>query len=1032
MTKAVDSIQREKGKFLSKTVPKHPQERNVAMPLSEPGAQFGHYCIVRLLGRGGMGDVYLARDLTLQRDVAIKFLPADGADHGDTRKRLLHEAQAAAALDHPYICAVYEVGETPDGRGFIVMQYINGKTLAEVLRQGPMPVRDALVLGAQIAEALSLAHVRGIVHRDLKPQNVVVTPSGGPKLLDFGLAKQVHAVPFLPDAATLATQTIAGIIKGTPAYMSPEQIQQRPVDGRSDLFALGLLLYECLTGRRAFGGANALEIFGQILHVHPAPVSHLRSGLNEKHDEACRRLLAKDPADRFQSADEVIGALRLLITDSSRDTVLPPELPPPIASGAHPPPGEAPGSSGTAPQAALSWRRPWSRRAVAASVLALAAAIAGGAWVWNSIRGLPAVPTDAARWYQRGSEAIREGAYHSGQRALEKAIQLFPKYPIAYARLAEALAELDDERGAQGQLLRLSSVLPYESRLPEDDRLRLQGTRALVLRDLEASLAAYRRFVERHAGDAHAWVDLGRAQEAAGLRTEARASYTRAVEIDSQYAAARLRLGSVEAADLRREEALAAYGESERLYRAGANTEGEAEVLLRRGEFHWMLGDSKQARADLERALGLASALNSTHQSVRAQLALSGVTAADGRFTDSEQIALAAVQQALDAGLDTVAADGLLDLTATLMEAGRLPEAAAYGERALQLAKQRGARRTAASARIQLAAVRLEEGRPKDALALAEEAVAFLKPNNYRRLELFGLSVMSRAYQQLDDLDRARSISADVVATAEAVRDEVQVSIALSNLASVATALGKFPQALAYRERAEAIRRRQNDASALPYDLANRADLLIRLGRFEDASRVLDELDAGIKAGVDAYVGRERRAAFLRALADVSALRPLDAIRRLRDVKPSTDGDSVSVLAPVLLEYVQARLGGRAGTRSPAAIHAGTSGDPALTRERQYWRAVAALELGRASDALAEAERGLELLGDMSNDELRWRLASLGTLALRALGDPGKARGMFAVAEHALQRLRSDWPNGVEAYEKRPDLAELKARLGLA
>ena len=1002
------------------------------MPSSDPDAQLGHYRIVRLLGRGGMGDVYLARDLTLQRDVAIKFLPADGADHGDTRKRLLHEAQAAAALDHPYICAVHEVGEAPDGRGFIVMQHVKGETLAEILRHGPMPVRDALVLGAQIAEALSLAHSRGIIHRDLKPQNVVVTPSGRPKLLDFGLAKQVHAAPFLPEAATLAAPTIAGIIKGTPAYMSPEQIQERPVDGRSDLFALGSLLYECLTGRRAFGGANAAEIFGQILHVHPAPVSQLRSGLNEQHDEVCRRLLAKEPADRFQSADEVIGALRLLISDSSRDTASPLELPTQITSGAPLPPGASPGGTGTAPRTPSPLRRPWSRRAVVTATLALAAATAGGAWVWNFSRGLPAVPADAARWYQRGSEAIREGAYHSGQRALEQAIQLFPKYPIAHARLAEALAELDDERGAQAQLLRLSSVLPDESRLPEDDRLRLQGTRALVLRDLEASLAAYRQFVERHASDAPAWLDLGRAQEAAGRRTEARASYTKAVELDAQYAAARLRLGSVEAAELRREEALAAFGESERLYRAGANTEGEAEVLLRRGGLHWVMGDLKHARADLERALSLASTLNATHQSVRAQMALSGVTAADGRFTDSERIASAAVQRALDAGLDSVAADGLLDLTATLMEAGRLPEAAAQGERALQLAERRGARRTAARAKVQLAAVRLEESRPKDALALAEGAVSFLKANNYRRLELFGLSVMSRAYQQLDDLDRARAISADVVATAEAIRDEVQVGIALSNLASVATALGQLPQALAYRERAEAIRRRQNDASALPYDLANRAELLILLGRHDDASHALEELDAGIKTGIDAYVGRARRAAFLLALADATELRPGDAVRRLRDLKPSADGDSVSVLALALLDYAQARLGRRAGAGRPAAVPAETPVDPALARERQYWRAAASLELGRASEALAEAERGLELLGDMSNDELRWRLAALGAIAARALAHADKARAMHATTDEALARLRSNWTSGVGIYEKRPDLAELKARLGPA
>ena len=1018
------------------TVPTSDEEWRAAMASSEPGTELGHYRIVRLLGSGGMGDVYLARDLTLERDVAIKLLPADGRDHDDTRGHLLREAQAAAALDHPNICHVHEVGQTDDGRAFIVMQYVEGETLSAVLRRGPMPVREALALGAQVAEALAVAHRRGIVHRDLKPHNVIVTPSGRPKLLDFGLAKLVHASAVTPDADVQSAQTLVGVVKGTPAYMSPEQVQQRPMDGRSDLFALGAVLFECLTGRRAFDGASTSDVFGQILRVHPPPVSSLRTDLQERHDELCRRLLAKDPADRFQSADEVIGAIRLLVTDSSRDGAVPADMHTP-SRGTSPALSEAltvgsgPSASGTLPGTRPGVRpRPWLLPAFL--FFAFVVAAAGGWWAWSANRGLRPAPADAMRWYQRGAEAIREGAYHSGQRALEEAVRLFPAYPIAHARLAEALAELDDERGAQAQLLRLSSVLPDESRLPEDDRLRLQGTRALVLRDLDSAAESFRRLAERNAGDATAWLDLGRAQEAAGRRIDARSSYLKSIEIDPQYAAARLRLGHVEGLELRREEALAAFAESERLYRLAANTEGEAEVLLQRGGFHYIMGDPKQARADLERALGLASTLKATHQSVRAQMGLSGVTAAEGRFVESERIASAAVQEALDKGLDTVAAEGLLDLTATLMESGRLPEAAAQGERALQLAERRGAKRTAARARIQLAAVRLEEGRPKDALALADGAVSYLKPNNYRRLELFGLSVMSRAYQQLDDLDRAGAISTEVVAAAEAIQDDVQVGIALSNLASVAAALGQLPQALAHRERAEAIRRRQKDDSALPYDLANRAELLILLGRRDDASRVLDELDAGIKTGVDAYVGRARLAAFLRAVSAVTALRPQDAVRMLRAVQTFDGGDPVSVMAPVLLQYSQARLGRRFEAGRPAGTPARSAVDPGLARERQYWLAAAALELGRSSDALAEAERGLALLGDMSNDELRWRLAAMGTLALRARGEHEKARGMFFVTEQALQRLRSDWPNGVEAYEKRPDLAELKARLGPA
>ena len=498
----------------------------------------------------------------------------------------------------------------------------------------------------------------------------------------------------------------------------------------------------------------------------------------------------------------------------------------------------------------------------------------------------------------------------------------------------------------------------------------------------------------------------------------------------SQYAAAHLRLGFVEGRESNRDAALRAFAESERLYRAAANTEGEAEVLLRRGDLHYLMGDATQARVDLERALSLASTLQAMHQSVRAQLTLSGVTAAEGRFAESERMAAGAVQQALNAGLDTIAADGLIDLTATLMEANRIPDAVAQGERALQLAERRGARRTAARARVQLASVRLEENKPREALALVEGAVAFLRDHRERRLELYGLLIMLRAYQMLDELERARAVSADVVATAEAMHDNEQLAIALSNLASVATSLGQLPQALAHRERAEAIRRSQHNDSALPYDLANRANLLITLGRFTDADRVLDELDAGIHAGIEAYVGRRRWATYLRAMAELESLRCEDALRHLASLAPVSQADSVSAMAPVLLEFAQARL--RFPPRAPrqAAAAADPTGPPWFVGEWHYWRAAAALQRGRAVLALAEAERGLALIGSLPNDELRWRLAALRAAAARSLGQADTNRAMRASAQEALARLRSDWPVGVDLYLQRPDLAELASRIG--
>ena len=962
------------------------------------------YRLIRLLGRGGMGEVYLAEDQTLGRLVAIKFLIAGRTSDEQAERRLLREAQAAAALDHPGICTVYETGRTPEGRPFVVMQYVEGESLLTMLGRGPVSVRDSLAICAQLAEALAEAHKRGIIHRDLKPANVIVTPSGRPKLLDLGIAKLRFNAAAGSEAPTRSDTTAEDMIVGTPGYMSPEQIRQRPLDGRSDLFSLGAVLFECLTGQRAFQGSSALDTISKVLHVYPPAPSSLRPELTGSHDELCRRLLAKEPADRFQAAEEVVGAIRVLAPDSSRTSLTNDALVP-----------DQP-------------KRRWSRRLTVITGTAVLLAAGAAAWFSSLPAALPPVPPEADAWYQRGTEAIREGAYLSGRVALEQAVAKFPQHVLAHARLAEASAELDDERAAQVHLLKVSSLVPDESRLPHVERLRLEAIRALVLRDVDRSVDVYRELVRRSAPEPGSWLDLGRAQEAAGLRIEARESYERAIGRDRQYAAAYLRLGYVEGLASRRDEALAAFAEAERLYQAASDIEGQTEVLVRRGMFFDAFGEFKTARNDLERALSLATNSKALNQQVRIQLALSSVTASEGRLSEAETIATAAIQQAMAHDLETVAADGLLDLAATLMQAGRLPEATARAQEAIQLADRRGARRTAARARLQLASVHEEANRPAAALALVDEVLPFLRANRYRRFELIALSIASRAHERQDEMEEARRISTDVLAIAETLKDEGQVALAASNLASVNTALGEYPAALGLRLRAEAIHRRQGDQASLPYDLANRADLLIRLGRGEEADRVLTELEAGISAGLDPYVGRTRRAVFLRALAAATALRcsqSLGFLRRLEGGKPPQD--SAAILAPAVRTFCEA-----VEERPPAARRTPPmETNRTLAGERHYWLAAGALERGDNRSALAEASDGMALLGKTPNDELRWRLAALAALAAERMGDRKLQADMAGSARETLERVRTAWKADVETYVARPDLAHLRKRSGI-
>src|SRR5688572_4393749 len=360
-----------------------------------PGAKVSKYRLERLIGAGGMGSVYLARDLDLDREVAIKFISAERAGDAVAQRRLIHEARAAAALDHPNICAVHDIIIESDGHACIVMQFVEGETLSLRLRRGPLEPRQALLMAADVASALAAAHKRGIIHRDIKPQNIMITPSGKAKLLDFGIARLEEASQAGARETTATNLTGPGRLAGTPTYMSPEQVQQLPLDGRSDLFALGAVLYECLTGRRPFDAPTDTEVYVQILHDHPPAVSTLRQQLTDREDELCRRLLAKHPDDRFTSAEELLGALRVLAPDTAH-------------------------ASGTNPRAAAGQTRraPYVRTL---AVLALIIAGAVGAWMWLRPGALPKAPPDAERWYVRGTEAIRDGAYHSAQLALQQA-----------------------------------------------------------------------------------------------------------------------------------------------------------------------------------------------------------------------------------------------------------------------------------------------------------------------------------------------------------------------------------------------------------------------------------------------------------------------------------------------------------------------------------------------------------------------------------------------------------------------------------
>src|SRR5215212_3932705 len=401
------------------------------------GKNISRYRILGQVGEGGMGVVYVAEDTVLRRRVAIK-IPHAGKDESHYRARFLREAQAVSKLRHTNIAAVHDFGETDEGQPFIVMELVSGQTLGEMLAGPGISVARAVEVTCEVARALSEAHRLGVVHRDVKPSNVVVDDEGTVKVLDFGLSKQLHEESANgnggPEAQTLLTaRTRSDVVIGTPLYLSPEQARGAKVDGRSDLFALGALLYECLTGRPAFSGANVIEIGAQVLHFDPPPPSRLNSRVPAELDRLTRKALAKKPEDRFQTAEEFAAELARVRT----------RLP---ASDTVPTRRLAGADSGLRSSALITMaeglRRPkFSPLALLASLAGLALVIWAVWYVRQPSAHRPA--PEVARLYEQGVEAMREGSYYKASGLLTQAVEKDDKFALAHARLAEALLEVD-------------------------------------------------------------------------------------------------------------------------------------------------------------------------------------------------------------------------------------------------------------------------------------------------------------------------------------------------------------------------------------------------------------------------------------------------------------------------------------------------------------------------------------------------------------------------------------------------------------
>jgi serine/threonine protein kinase/Tfp pilus assembly protein PilF len=1003
------------------------------------GQTVSHYRILDKLGEGGMGVVYLAEDTHLGRRVAVKFLSSATSDTHHFKARFLREARAASQLSHPHIATIYDYGETEEGFPFIVMEEVKGKPLSDLLREGELTLARAIEIVEDVASALTEAHEHGIIHRDIKPSNVFINERGQVKVLDFGLAKQIneeHAQAD-PDARTLlAIHTRSDIVVGTPLYLSPEQAMSAPVDGRSDLFALGTLLYECVAGRPAFSGASVIEIGAQIIHVDPPPPSTFNPNVPPELDRITMKALQKKADARYQTASEMIEDLREMRGVVSGDTHRIKRL-----RGDDPHrTGDVSGPRQTNRSSALLTLKDGLRRPrvslgfVIAAVLLTGAALLATIYLWRA--GPHKVSAEAQGWYNRGVEALRRGEYYQASKALDKAIEIDDKYAMAHARLAESWMEMGYADNAKDEMLRVSTLVPDRSVLAQTDALYLEAINALVSNDFTRAIKAYDEVARLTPDEAHVYVDLGRAYEKNEEPLKAIENYVHATNIDPQNALAYLRVGALYGRQNNMPGAIAAFDKAKATYEPSASIEGQASVLYERGYIFINARKLDEARADLQQALDLATASGNDFQRISALLQLSRLSYNEGEMEKSQSYASEAINFAQQHGLHDLMALGLNNLGYRFFVNSNYEEAEKNYKQGLEFAKRSKSRLPEALILQNLGSMYIQQLRTDEGLSLAQQALTFFEQGQYRFNIHVCLTVIGRGNRRKGDYEAALKAFQQTLDLAQQSNYPAEIAFSYGEIATVLAEQERYPEALNLYDQSYEIHKSLNDRRNMAYSLINHGRLLWQLGRYDEARTALREAeelanqpDTNVKPILAEIPVQYAQIALSERRFPEARAKSLQGLELA-----GTQYEGFAIPAKYTLGLAQAFSGAASeGKKSceEAVEMAKSAGDAGLLSRAWLALAEVLLENKDAQGALTYALQAQENFNRAGQLESEWRAWAVASRASLLKKDERAASDQLAQSNNVLSQLRQKW--GEEVFEKyltRPDIQFSHKQLG--
>jgi tetratricopeptide (TPR) repeat protein len=863
----------------------------------------------------------------------------------------------------------------------------------------------------------------------------MIDDDGRVKVLDFGLAKQLNGqssdtLGSEAEAPTrLSAETLSGVVLGTPAYLSPEQAMGLAVDGRSDLFALGVVLYEATTGKTPFHGTNFIEIAANVLHFEPRAASKLNPAIPQQLDFIISKALQKKKEKRYQSATEMIADL-VSVKDSlehdSGQTLI-------RKSSTH---SQSIHSRTYSHLSQMLQRPRVPVLHLIVGVVALAVAFFIG---WRLLRPAPHKPTaEAQRWYDIGANALRDSAYFQASQAFEKSIAADDAFMLAHARLAEALVELDLVDRAKNELLRVNAV--DRSKLSNEDALYLDAVSATARHDFAKAVQFYQQLVElaSEGEKPYVLVDLGRAYKNNNEVNKAIESFSEAANRNPQYATAYLHLGILYGQQGDSPKAESSFAKAESIYRALGNLEGRAEVGFQRGALFNKRNQIAEARTQLENALSLAKAADNKALLIRCQLQLSSVYFDAGETERATQYAGEAVALAQRFGMESLSSQGLTDLGNSFLVRGDLAEAEKYLQQALESAQRAQARRNESRARVSLASLRGRQNDYHAAASYLEPALAFYQEGGYLSETFSCLALLARVQLKSGDYAGAAKAHEQLLELANKLNDPSLRALAYAEKGSALAREEKFSAALEQLNEAYTLYSAQGVQRSIGYNLLARANCLVQLGRYDEANSLLEQA-----AGIANRPGGELKAlsADLKLMsAEISlaqenfseALKKAqELVRAVGSTFPEVEGSSKR-----LLGLSQAHVGttNSAIQNCESALQIAIRSNDDLQVARSNLALAEVLIMKKQADvAVSAALAAQKSFNAGGQKESEWRSLLMAALASEQLGNTEKAGAYRAQASQVLSTLQQRWgTDNYNTYLMRPDVQRLRKQLGLS